>query len=53
MTLCVIDIRLEKNEIHSIFDRIGVLRYGYCFQVLLLMLGMDEMDFILKFLCLQ
>jgi len=50
MTLCVIDIRLEKNEIHSIFDRIGVLRYGCCSQVLL---GMDEMDFILKFLCLQ
>ena len=40
----------------SVFERVGVLRelicvrYGYCSQTLL---SVDEMDFIVQFLCLQ
>jgi len=40
----------------SVFERVGMLRellcvrYGYCFRTLL---SVDEMDFIVQFLCLQ
>jgi len=40
----------------SVFERVGMLRellcvrYGYCSQTLL---SVDEMDFIVQFLCLQ
>jgi len=42
----------------SVYDRVGVLRellcvrYGYCSQTLLLD-SMEEMNFIVQFLCLQ
>jgi len=48
--------RVYDSLLNSVFDRVGVLRellcvrYGYCYKT---MLTMDEIDFIIEFLCLQ
>jgi len=48
--------RVYDSLLTSVFERVGMLRellcvrYGCCYQTLL---SMDEMDFIVQFLCLQ